>query len=387
MSVTETTSTSWFSRMKSALAGIIVGFILLIASVIGIFWNEGNAVATYKALDEGAGLVVSVAASPVDAAHEGKLVHVSGDVVLEYKPVDDVTGLDADGAVSLLRRVEMFQWVEKSESKTQQKLGGGEETVTTFSYAREWSENEVNSAAFKQPSGHENPPMALKGDQFTIESGLVGDFVVSGDVLTSIATAKKINASNELAENLGGELGLNAKVMAGSVVLGNDPSKPQIGDLRVSYERFDVSDASFVARQAGSDLAPYTTSNGRELFLKSAGKFGAADLFEKARSDNAFFTWIIRIFCIFGLFIGFVLIFQIVGVIGDVVPFVGAILSAGTTFVAFMLAIVIGPSLIAMAWFAARPLLSISILVAGVAVAAGIYFARRKKSPEAVKPA
>ena len=387
MSVTETTSTSWFARMKSALAGIIVGFILLIAAVVGIFWNEGNAVATYKALDEGAGLVVSVAASPVDAANEGKLVHVSGDVVLEYKPVDDVTGLDADGAVSLLRRVEMFQWVEKSESKTQQKLGGGEETVTTYTYARQWSEAEVDSSAFKQPSGHENPPMALKGDQFTLESGLVGDFVVSGGELTSIATPKKINASNELAETLGNELGLNAKVMAGAVVLGNDPASPQIGDLRVNYERFDVADASFVARQAGSDLAPYTTSNGRELFLKSAGKFGAADLFEQARSDNAFFTWIIRIVCIFGLFIGFVLIFQIVGVIGDVVPFVGAILSAGTSFVAFMLAIVIGPSLIAMAWFAARPLLSLAILAAGVAVAAGIYFARRKKSPEVAKAA
>ncbi|MDP4822383.1 MAG: TMEM43 family protein, partial [Aestuariivirgaceae bacterium] len=316
MSVTEKTSTSWFARMKSALAGIIVGFVLVIASAIGIFWNEGHAVATYKALDEGAGLVVSVAASPVDGANEGKLVHVSGDITLDTQPVDDVSGLEAAGAVALVRKVEMYQWVETKQSKTETKLGGGEETVTTYSYAREWSEGEIDSSAFKQPGGHENPPLPLGSGRFTVETGMLGDFEVAGNELAAIASARKVAATPELAETLGGEMGADARVFAGAVFLGANSAKPQIGDLRVSYERLDIELASFVARQADASLQTFTTTNGTELFLKSAGKLTAADLFAQARADNAFFTWIIRIICLFGLFISFSMIFSIIGVIG-----------------------------------------------------------------------
>lgn len=387
MSVTETTSTSWFSRMKSALAGIIVGFILVIASAVGIFWNEGHAVATYKALDEGAGLVVSVAAAPLDSGNESKLVHVSGDITLDSTPVDDVSGLEAAGAVALVRKVEMYQWVESKQSKTETKLGGGEETVTTYSYAREWSENGVDSSTFKQPDGHENPPLPLASERFTVETGMLGEFEVAGSELASIASTKKIVATPELAETLGGQLGADASVFAGVVFLGANSAKPQIGDLRVSYERLDLGQASFVAQQTDASLQTFTTTNGMELFLKSAGKLSAADLFAHARADNAFFTWIIRIACLFGLFIGFSMIFSIIGVIGDVVPFVGAILSFGTTFMAFLLAIVIGPALIAMAWFAARPLLSIGILAVGAGLGAALYWFRRNKAPAVATPA
>lgn len=68
MSFTETTTTSWFSRLKGALIKIVVGFILLIACIWLLFWNEGRSVKTYRALVEGAGLVVSVDNGSVDPA-------------------------------------------------------------------------------------------------------------------------------------------------------------------------------------------------------------------------------------------------------------------------------------------------------------------------------
>lgn len=381
MSFTEKTSTSWTARIKSALGGIIGGFILLIASVVGIFWNESNSIATYRALSEGQSMVASVPASPIDSANEGKLVHVSGDVTLEYMPVDPDTGMQADGAVALARKVEMFQWVEKQESRTEKKLGGGEETVTTYTYAKEWSEAEVSSASFKQPDGHENPPMQIKSDRFTIESGALGDFMVSGDSLASIATAKEVNATPEVAEALTTAIGASteAKIIAGSVFIGANANRPQVGDLRVSYERLDVSQASFVARQADTALQPFTTSNGNSIFLSAAGKLDAAAMFAKARADNALFTWIIRLVCIVGLFIGFTLIFSIIGVIGDVVPLFGSILSFGTSLLALLLAITLGPALIAIAWFTARPLLSLVILALSAGAGLAVYFLRRRQ--------
>lgn len=384
MSFTERTTTSWGSRIKSALTGIIGGFILLIISIVGIFWNEGRAVATYQALDEGQSIVVSVQPSPIDAANEGKLVHVKGAVNLDQVPGDELSGLSAEGAVALNRRVEMYQWVEKQESKTEKKLGGSEETVTTYSYALEWSEQAVNSSNFKQSSGHENPEMPVQSESFTVDSGLVGDFRVEGSKLAAIAKSEKVEPAEDQALNLASQLGGGeAKLVAGNVFIGANPSKPQLGDLRVSYERLDLADASFVARQSGDGLQPYTATNGNEIFLSAAGSADAGQLFAQARADNAFITWIVRALCVLGLFIGFLLIFKIVSVLGDVVPFIGSLLGFGTSFAAFLLAIVLGPVLIALAWFTARPLLALVILALAAAAGFGLTFWKKKQAATA----
>ena len=75
---TETTSKSWLQRIINSFVGVLVGLVLVIASIVGIFWNEGRAIETARALAEGEGAVVSVDAGKVDPANEGKLVHVMG---------------------------------------------------------------------------------------------------------------------------------------------------------------------------------------------------------------------------------------------------------------------------------------------------------------------
>ena len=80
-SFSETTSTSWFTRIKNALSGIVVGILLVIASVGFLFWNEGRAVKTATALAEGAGLVQTVDPNSMPSEMTGKLVHFSGDLI------------------------------------------------------------------------------------------------------------------------------------------------------------------------------------------------------------------------------------------------------------------------------------------------------------------
>src|SRR6218665_3340337 len=179
MSFTETTTTSWFSRLKGALIKIVVGFILLIACIWLLFWNEGRSVKTYRSLVEGAGLVVSVDNGNVDPANEGKLVHISGPVKPVGVPEDDVLGISAEGAVGLDRVVEMYQWVEESKSETRKQLGGSEETVTTYSYRKEWNHREISSGSFRQ-SGHDNPQKPIDDASFPVDSVNIGAFSVDG---------------------------------------------------------------------------------------------------------------------------------------------------------------------------------------------------------------
>jgi len=168
---TETTHKSWFGRIGDALGGIIFGFILLLIGVGLLFWNEGRAVHTALSLKEGAKKVVEAKAEAIDPALEGKLIHVTGPIVVRPPPRDSDFGVTAAG-VRLERKVEMYQWKETSNSRNQKKLGGGEETVTTYSYTREWADKPIQSNSFKQPSGHYNPPLPIHAQTFPAQARL-----------------------------------------------------------------------------------------------------------------------------------------------------------------------------------------------------------------------
>ncbi len=155
-SFTTTTHRSWFNRIGNSFAGVLFGLILIAGMIVLLFWNEGRAVQTEKALAEGAGAVVLVENAPVDPANDGKLIHVTGPVVTGQVLTDDAFGIEVEG-IRLVRTVEMFQWVESESSETKTSLGGGEDTVTTYTYSKEWKEGRVDSSEFKQPDNHQNP--------------------------------------------------------------------------------------------------------------------------------------------------------------------------------------------------------------------------------------
>jgi hypothetical protein len=129
----------------------------MVASFVVLFWNEGRSVRTARALAEGKAAVVSIDAGRVDAARDGKLVHVSGLATTDQTLKDPQFRVSAP-AIRLQRIVKMYQWRERSETRTQRTLGGGQEQVTTFTYAKDWSDTPIDSTRFKKPAGHENPP-------------------------------------------------------------------------------------------------------------------------------------------------------------------------------------------------------------------------------------
>src|SRR5262249_9775901 len=147
---TEITQKGWTSRIGESIKGVLTGIVLIGLSCIGLFWNEGRAVQTAKSLAEGEGLVVTIEAPRVDAANEGKLVHVTGEMKAGVKPNDADFGVSAEG-LRLYRTAEMFQWKEEKKTETRKGVGGSEETVTTYSYTPGWSESPIESRDFRVP--------------------------------------------------------------------------------------------------------------------------------------------------------------------------------------------------------------------------------------------
>jgi hypothetical protein len=152
MAYTQTTSTSWFSRLGSSFRGIGMGLFLIAAGTALLWWNEGNFVATGDALNEAHAITQPLGdISRVDPSKNGQLVHATGPVETKDMLTDPVFGLSLN-AIRLERKVEYFQWVEESRSETRDKLGGGTETVTTYTYVQRWVNAPVDSARFRDPT-------------------------------------------------------------------------------------------------------------------------------------------------------------------------------------------------------------------------------------------
>ncbi len=118
---TEVTTESWFGRIQSSIKGVLFGIILFLVSFVLLFWNEGRAVKAAKTLEEGLGLVVSVASEPVDSGNDGKLVHTTGEATTDETLTDPQFGVLAH-AVKLRREVQMYQWTEDEHKESKKKL-------------------------------------------------------------------------------------------------------------------------------------------------------------------------------------------------------------------------------------------------------------------------
>lgn len=388
MSYTETTYTSWFARIKNALVGALIGLVLLIGCIWLLIWNEGRAIQTYRALSEGASQVASVDGAAVDPANEGRLVHISGPVKPDQIPQDSQFGVAAGGAVGLSRRVEMYQWVEKSESQTKKTLGGGEETTTTYSYTKEWRSSLVDSSDFKQPDDHQNPGRMPDGATFTAKTAHVGAFSVPGKNIAGIGDYSPLALTDSDVQRIAAQIGASrpAKRNADGAYIGRNEDLPDVGDLRMTFQRIDVETASIVGKQSHDTLVPFQTTNRRDIFLASDGNVDAGQMFKSAESENNIITWLVRAGGLIGLFVSFKLMFGLLPILGDLIPFIGSMIGFGTSVVAFVLTLLVGPIVIAIGWFAYRPLLSIGIIAGGVLLA--FLVARlRRKTPLQPQPA
>ena len=370
----ETTSESWFSRIKGAFSGIIIGLLLFLGSFGLLFWNEGRAVQTHKTLQEGAAGVASIDSERIDPTYDGKLVHISG-LATTSETVSDPEFNISVKALRLERQVEMLQWKEKTSSETKKKLGGGTETVTTYSYSKEWAGSLINSANFRHPDGHQNP------SSFPIESlsNQAGKVSVGAFTLTP-GQISRINKPERLAlkkDNRPSKSFAGKGRLENGVMFFGSKSHQKVGDLRVIFEAVYPTQVSIIAKQSGEGLIDYKADAGGTINMLSLGNIPAESMFKTAITQNKILTWVLRVVGLIVMFIGLKLILRVFSVIADVVPLFGNIVGAGTSLIAFLIALCLSLVTIAIAWLYYRPLLGGTLLVIAIGIA--IYAQTRVK--------
>lgn len=347
----ETTRTSWLSRIKSAIAGIIIGPLVIAGTIYFLGWNEGRSAGTIAALEQGKKEVVAITPDTLNPGLEGKLVYSSGPVKTSEVLSDPLFGVSKN-ALWLRRDAEMYQWKEDEESKTEKNVGGSETTTKTYRYSKTWSSSPINSSSFKDPAGHTNPnEMKVDGATFVAQNARLGVFRLDDSLVRSIDGEQTLVVPAEQRSSVFPD----AKVYEGGFYLGNDPVQPQVGDIRVRFSAVPPSIASVVAAQVGDNLSGYSMKNGYVISLIRAGTHTADALFDRALMENTLITWGLRLLGLVLLFVGFSLPLRILSVLADVVPFIGSLVELGTGFIAFVFAAVAWVATIAISWFAHRP--------------------------------
>ena len=360
--LTEVTSEGWFSRIKNAIFGVLIGILLIVGCTVGLFVNEGRAVKTYRSLKEGAGAFVAAKSDTVDPANDGKLIHLSGmataDEILEDKKFNISVA-----ALKLRRTAEMYQWKERTETKSKKKVGGGKTKTTTYHYEKTWSGGVINSSSFKEPEGHQNPTqLPFKGSSWTAKKITIDAYELSAGLKNKISGFKDFSLPDEAKL----PSGVEGQKTGNGFYIGANPASAAVGDIKIDFQKIDPHNVSLLSKQAGNSFIAWTSSNGRTIEDLRAGIITGDQMFEKLQSENTMMTWIIRAAGFIFMAIGFMLVFKPLQVMADVLPFMGSIVGAGLFLIAALIAGVISFFTIAIAWVFYRPILGISLLAIAV---------------------
>ena len=367
-SFTEVSSESWFSRIGSSIKGIVFGLVLFLVAFPVLFLNEGRAVRTYKTLKEGAGNVVTIDSESVNAAYDGKLVHLTGKATTDDTLSDSQFGFSAN-AIKLRRNVEVYQWKEKKSTSSKKKVGGSKKTTTTYDYVKVWSKTPIKSNSFKKPSGHENPQtMPITENEQMAKVVTLGGFNLSKGLVGKVNAYENfpVADSTTVPEIFSGKM----TKYDGGFYYGSDPLAPSVGDIKLTFDVIKPLDVSVISKQMGSSFEPYLSKTGKKLEMIKAGTLSAEAMFEQAKKSNTMTTWLLRGLGFILMFFGISMILRPLSVVADVLPFLGNLVGAASGFVALLIAGLCALLVIAVAWIIFRPLLGIALL----AVAGGIAY-------------
>lgn len=427
MAYTETTKVGYGSRLGGSLRGMFTGLILFFAATALLWWNEGRAVKQSDAIKDAENSYVSMDnPNKIDPALDGELVYASALATTTDSLIDNDFGVQAN-ALNMVRKVEFYQWQEEASSETHDKLGGSQETTTTYTYKVGWSSSPINSQDFKDPQyKNKNTVLAnVERADWSAQNVTFGAYVLPEFAIASLTPNEKLDVkvSESQMKQWEKRLNPNAKslakqtidmvaaaqndtskvvkdsvevpkmefeteyihVGANQIYLGKNPNLPMVGDVRVTYFVCSPTKCSLIAKVKGNTFTRFKAKNGKMFSMVQKGVVESDEMIQSAKDANSMWTWILRIIGLILIYSALRMLLGFPEMLLKVVPFLSSILGIGVGIICFLLTVIWGGLIIAIAWFFYRPILSIIILA--VVAAAGFAIWKYKKSKGGSTPA
>ncbi len=406
MAYQETKTTGYGTRVGRSFKGIGAGFLMFIGATALLWWNEGRAVKTAEMLDEAEKACIEMPnPNKIDKSLEGELVCGTAMAQTTDSLIDNQYGIGVT-AIGLQRKVEYFQWVENEETKTEEKLGGKEVETTTYTYTQEWVNSPVQSQDFKDPA-YQNKNMTLcvvEPQELWAENVSFGAYKLNESLIQRISSIEpmQLNLSTDMMNQLEkstkevyertygktisdavkneAKKDTSKNVVADSSAVtfpnyeyvhingnelyyGRTPAAPQVGDVKVTFEKITPAKVTIIAQVTGDTFKAYKAKKGKRFQTLSMGKKDADEIFDASHTSNSFWLWVIRIIGVMLVIAGLKGIFGFIEALLKVVPFVANIIGWGVGAICTVIGIVWSLLVIAVAWLFYRPILAIILII------------------------
>jgi hypothetical protein len=376
------TTKNYGNRLLDSLKGAGLGFILFGIGTILLFVNEGNYVKNYKTIGDAKKALVkgTTDISELNPALEGKLIYTNGFADTKDALTDELFGA-SEQAISLARKVEYYQYVERSKTEKKEKVGGSEETTITYTYEKMWVSSPVNSGGFADPAYKGKNVVLANVEKKTQYAKNVsfGAYRLPPFIIASISGGVPVEPRISKDELLA-KLGVKADVQVqGNVVylVSKSLSDPQIGDMRITLTKIvPPAEISIIAKVVGSTFEEFIAPSTERTFSGFAmGTVSAEAMFASAKQANSLITWLLRLIGLILVVMGLKMVFAILPSLFKVLPPLGKIVGAGVTLVCAVGGGAWSLAIIAIAWLFYRPFIGIPMLLVSVA---GILFLSKK---------
>ena len=385
MAYTETTTTGYGTRVGNSFKAIGSGILMFVLGTALLWWNEGRAVKTEKMLDEAGSKYVEMEnPNKKDASLEGELICGTAMATTE----DSLT--DADFGIG----AKQFHDPAYQAKNT---------VLTTVEDADQYAEN-VSFGAYKLPetlihsiSSREAMDLAIAEDMlaqfdkaaqaayerfYGIQKSIqqpvqqsqpapqpaIPDSVralLSDSALAVLDSLQAVNDSIvKSMANAENKKDLQYVHQAGNVLyFGRVPGAPEVGDVRVTFEKVVPAKVTVMAVVDGDTFKPFKAKNGKRFQTLVMGQKSGDEIIEAEKEANNMILWLLRILGVMIVIGGLKGIFGFIETILKVVPFIAGIFGWGVGLVCTVLGVVWSLIVIALAWLFYRPLLGISLLV------------------------
>lgn len=254
-----------------AMIGVIAA--LLIIVVVGVFVFKGRTSSSPFA-EAYKGCIELDDINIVNPAMDGKLVYATGLATTNEYLRDDYFDISVN-ALNLIRNVQYYQWVEHSKTETYDKNGGGQETITTYTYDKQWVSSPLNSDIFKDPGyrGCNSVLETVHNETWLAKRITLGAYTLPDGLVSQIRNRERLDIEKLLRfstiTSLNNRLathGAKVHIKGNTIYFGADPTNPRIGDIKVSFEYTPSHSISLVAVTDGDSFTEYMTENGTTLF-------------------------------------------------------------------------------------------------------------------------
>lgn len=372
--VVTTTNTSFLGRIMNAILGVPIGLILIVVGIGVLYWNEGR----YDLSRLAKTAVEMDAAQPAPAGAEGQLVAAKGTVTSPETLGD--TFLRPGGYLQVGRVVEMYAWVEKSNSSTQDNTGGSSTTTTTYNYVNDWVESVPDSTQFKEPAGHQNPAKPLDSVNARVGSAKVGNYSLDTGTLVLPQPAELPLTAENALPSAGFTLAGDAK----HLFKGANFNAPQVGDLRIRYMVVNNNFSGVVlGKLSGTSIATFTDAKNHSLYRLFAGSKN--DAVSQLHGEYKTMLWLFRGGGFLAIWIGLMMVLGPISAIAHFLPTLGKLTGAVIGTIALPVALLLAGVTIIVGMIAHSPVaLAISL---AAAVIAAVWFIRRRGQKMGLKTA